>query len=60
MGGDVIVALDGRPVRSADEVVREVSARLPGQTIRLTVVRDGTRKTVTAKLGARPDTETNP
>src|SRR5262249_28523121 len=59
-GGDVIVALDGRPVRSADEVVREVSSRVPGETIRLTIVRGQTRKPVTAKLGARPDTETNP
>src|SRR4029453_18052299 len=59
-GGDVIVAVDGRPVRSADEVVREVSARLPGETILLTFVRGQTRKTVTAKLGVRPDTETNP
>jgi len=59
-GGDVIVAVNGRPVRSADEVVRDVSSRLPGETIRLTVVRGETRKTLTAKLGARPDAETNP
>jgi S1-C subfamily serine protease len=59
-GGDVIVAVDGRPVRSADEIVREVSSRLPGETIRLTVVQGQIRTTVTAKLGARPDTETNP
>ena len=59
-GGDVIVAVDGRPVRSADQVVRDVSSRLPGETIRVTVVRGQTRKTLTAKLGARPDAETNP
>jgi S1-C subfamily serine protease len=60
-GGDVIVSLDGRPVRSADDVVREVSSRLPGETVRLTVVRGGTRTTLSAKLGTRPDTpETNP
>lgn len=59
-GGDVIVAVDGHPVRSADEVVRAISARLPGQTIRLTVVRGHERKTLSAKLGARPDTEPNP
>jgi 2-alkenal reductase len=60
-GGDVIVSLDGRPVRSADDIVREVSSRLPGETVRLTVVRGQTRKTLSAKLGARPDTpETNP
>jgi S1-C subfamily serine protease len=59
-GGDVIVAVNGRPVRSADQVVRDVSSRLPGATIRLTVVRGQARKTLTAKLGARPDAETNP
>jgi len=59
-GGDVIVAVDGRPVRSADQVVRAVGSRLPGQKMRLTVVRGDTRKTLTATLGARPDAETNP
>ncbi len=59
-GGDVIVAVNGRPVRSADQVVRDISSRLPGETIRLTVVRGQTHKTLTAKLGARPDAETNP
>ena len=59
-GGDVIVAVDGRPVRSADQVVRDVSSRLPGETISVTVVRGQTRKTLTARLGARPDAETNP
>jgi 2-alkenal reductase len=60
-GGDIIVALDGRPVRSADDVVREVSSRLPGETVRLVVVRGQSRKTLSAKLGARPDTpDTNP
>ena len=60
-GGDVIVAIDGRPVRSADDVVREVAARLPGQTISVTVVRGGERKVLRAKLGERPDLpETSP
>jgi S1-C subfamily serine protease len=59
-GGDVIVAVNGVPVRSADEVVRAVGSRLPGETIRLTVVRGDTRKTLSAKLGARPSSDTNP
>lgn len=60
-GGDIIVAIDGRAVQSADDVVREVSTRLPGQTISLTVVRGRARKVLHAKLGARPDApETNP
>ena len=60
-GGDVIVAADGRPVLSADDVVREVSERLPGQTIVLTVLRGGERKIVRIRLGVRPAAaETSP
>jgi 2-alkenal reductase len=53
-GGDVIVAIDGRPVRSADDVVREVAYRLPGQRVRFTIVRDGERLTLRVRLGERP------
>ena len=53
-GGDVIVAIDRTPVRSADDVVREISERLPGQTAALTIVRDGEREVVRVRLGSRP------
>ena len=53
-GGDVIVAVGSQPVRSADDVVREVSERLPGQMIALTILRDGERKVVRIRLGTRP------
>ena len=53
-GGDVIVAAGGQPVRSADDVVREVGERLPGQTISLTILRDGERRVERVRLGARP------
>ena len=60
-GGDVIVAIDGRGVQSADDVVREVSTRLPDETIAVTIVRGDERRTLHVKLGARPSvTETNP
>ena len=59
-GGDVIVGINGHPVRSADQVVRDIGSRLPGETIRLTVVRGQERKTLIAKLGARPDGDTRP
>lgn len=54
-GGDVIVAIDGRPIQSADDVVREVAYRLPGQSVRFTVVRDGKRLTLRIRLGERPE-----
>jgi S1-C subfamily serine protease len=53
-GGDVIVAVGEQPARSADDVVRAVGARLPGQTIALTILRNGERKVVRIRLGARP------
>ncbi len=54
-GGDVLVAVDGRPIRSANDVVRTVAERLrPGQTSTFTIVRDGLRRRVRIVLGTRP------
>jgi 2-alkenal reductase len=53
-GGDVIVAIDGTPVRSADDVVRLVSFALePKDVAVFTVVRGGVRTRVTVTLSAR-------
>jgi 2-alkenal reductase len=53
-GGDVIVAIDGTPVRGADDVVRLVSFALrPKQVAVFTVVRDGVRKKVALTLAER-------
>jgi S1-C subfamily serine protease len=58
LGGDVILAIGDRRVRSAADVVRAVTERLrPGQTVNVTIVRDGTRQTVPVTLANRP---TNP
>ena len=53
-GGDLIVAIDGQPVRSADDVVRQVAARLPGESAALTIVRGDERRVVRVRLGLRP------
>jgi S1-C subfamily serine protease len=56
VGGDAIVAIDGIPVRSAEDVVRIVAERLvPGETATFTVVRGGRRLAVPVKLDERPD-----
>jgi 2-alkenal reductase len=53
-GGDVIVAIDGIPVRRADDVVRIVSSSLkPNDVSVFTIVRDGQRKKVAVTLGER-------
>jgi S1-C subfamily serine protease len=53
-GGDVIVAIDGRPIRRADDVVRIVSFALkPNDVTVLTIVRDGHRRKIAVTLGER-------
>jgi S1-C subfamily serine protease len=55
VGGDAIVAIDGSPVRSAEDVVRIVAERLvPGETAKFTVVRGAKRLVVPVRLDARP------
>jgi S1-C subfamily serine protease len=49
---DRIEAVEGRPVRSVDDLLTEVEAFQPGDTIRLTVVREGRRRDVQVQLGA--------
>jgi len=50
---DVITAVDGQPIRSADELVTAVSSRRAGETLKLTIWRDGKSLTLTATLGDR-------
>jgi 2-alkenal reductase len=55
VGGDAIVAINGVPVRSAEDVVRIVAERLvPGETARFTVVRGSRRRVVPVTLDERP------
>jgi len=50
---DVITAVEGQPVRSPDELVTAVSSRRAGETLKLTIWRDGKTLTLTATLGDR-------
>jgi S1-C subfamily serine protease len=53
-GGDVVVAIDGQPVRGADDVVRIVSFSLSPKDIAVfTVVRNGQHKRVAVTLAER-------
>jgi S1-C subfamily serine protease len=53
-GGDVIVEIDGKPVRGADDVVRFVSYSLkPKDVAVFTIIRHGQRKKVAVTLGER-------
>jgi S1-C subfamily serine protease len=52
--GDVVDAIAGRRVSSAQEVQTIVDASSPGQSVRLRVRRGGQEATVTVILGSRP------
>jgi S1-C subfamily serine protease len=55
LGGDLIVRIGARTVRSSEDVSRIVSDELlPGQRVPFTIVRDGQRRTVRVVLGERP------
>lgn len=53
--GDVIVAVDGVPVRTPDELRREIGRRQPGDEVELTLLRDDERMTVSVETVASPD-----
>jgi len=54
VGGDVIVAVAGRPVREDDDVAKALGRLAPGTDVDLQVLRDGKRRTLRVKLGERP------
>jgi serine protease Do len=55
VGGDVIVAIDGQPVKAFDDLVTYLtSSTNVGQTVTLTILRDGQQQEVKVTLEARP------
>ena len=48
--GDVIVALDGRPVSCIDDLRDFLDARQPGSSVKVQLERDGKRRTIEVKL----------
>ena len=59
LGGDVIKKIDGRAVKSMDDVVAVIGAKKPGDTVSLELLRDGKSRTVEVKLAQRPSEAPN-
>jgi S1-C subfamily serine protease len=53
-GGDIVVALDGHPVRKDDDLSELLLPHKPGDTVTLVIYRGSERRTVRVKLGERP------
>ena len=54
-GGDIVIALNGQPVRDMDDLILLISQQNPGDMVTLTVLRDGQETEIEATLDARPD-----
>ncbi len=60
VGGDVITAIDGQPVKRFEDLVTFLARNgKVGQTVTLTILRDGNEKTVKLTLAARPGAKAN-
>lgn len=53
-GGDFITAVNGRALRANEKLTPVLDRYRPGDTVRLTVFRDGGEKTIRVRLGSRP------
>lgn len=54
--GDVIVSIDGRPIKDGDDLVNDISARKVGSTVKLNYLRDGKQNTADVTIGDRAKT----
>jgi putative serine protease PepD len=52
--GDVITALDGKPITKADDLTAAITAHAPNDKITVTITRSGKSQTIDVTLGIRP------
>jgi S1-C subfamily serine protease len=54
VGGDVITAVDGEELVNENDLSRLISEHHPGETVTLSIIRDGDAQEVDVELGTRP------
>jgi serine protease Do len=55
--GDVIVSIDGKPIKDGDQLVADISSRKVGSTVQLGYLRDGKQHTASVPIGDRSQLE---
>jgi S1-C subfamily serine protease len=55
VGGDLIEAIDGKPVDSEQALTQAIMQKRGGESLQLTIYRDGRTMKVTIKLGSAPE-----
>jgi S1-C subfamily serine protease len=53
-GGDIIMKIDDKNVFSIEDILGYIESRQVGNSVKIQINRDGKTKTITAKLGERP------
>jgi S1-C subfamily serine protease len=56
LGGDIITKIDGKEIRTRDDLEAAVVNRKSGDRVKVTLIRQGKTKTVEVTLGERPNT----
>jgi S1-C subfamily serine protease len=54
LGGDILTAIQGTPIRTQQDYVTKVRTLKPGQRVRVTIVRDGQSRELTLTVAERP------
>ena len=54
-GGDVILRVAGQRIASQEDLASVLVQQRPGDTVRMTILRDGERQQVRVQLGTRPE-----
>jgi S1-C subfamily serine protease len=54
LGGDVIKKIDGKDIKTMDQVISIVGSQKPGETVTIEYLRNGKTKTAQVKLAQRP------
>jgi S1-C subfamily serine protease len=54
LGGDIIQSVDGKPVRTSEDLSALISSHKPGDEAKVGLLRDGKKVQVTTRLASRP------
>jgi S1-C subfamily serine protease len=55
LGGDIITEVDGKKLKSMEQLVEIIQGHKPGDELELTIVRDGDEKTANVTLASQPE-----
>jgi len=60
VGGDIITHIDGKPVKKLEDLLNDLEYyKKPGDTVKLSIIRQGNNIELEANLGVRPAATTN-